>query len=255
MEYLKERWEEMDRGRRIILLIHPVLLILSVALCLTLGRQQMVSYRNGYLRYEQEGDAAVYSGKAEGYAVKYVVSSESTVEFWLDGALDSAYTVTEDPTAVPQTEDTVRHDPDFFTGVEIRKGDEVWFRGAYSPYSSYWLLDEEGNDLAISISFGAESSKPEPTPGVILRFAQGPEVSTRGRLEFILLGLLLGAMCLATLLFEDQLFRWNLAFRVQDPYGAEPSEWELFSRWMGWIALTAVAVWVYALGTGLFPIF
>ena len=39
MEYLKERWEEMSRGRRIILLIHPVLFILSLVLCLTLGQQ------------------------------------------------------------------------------------------------------------------------------------------------------------------------------------------------------------------------
>lgn len=254
MEYLKERWEEMTRGRRIILLLHPILFTLSLVLFLTLGQQQEVSYGNGYLRYEQQGEAAVYSGKADGHKVKYVVSPGSVVEYWLDGELDSTYTVTEDPTAIPQTEETARHDPDFFTGVEVRKGDEVWFRGAYSPYSSYWLLDEEGNNLAISISFGSESSLPEPTPGVILRFAQGPEVSPRHHLDFILWGLLLSAICLVSLLFEDQLFRWDLYFRVRDPYNAEPSEWELFSRWAGWVTMTGVAALAYALGSGLIHI-
>lgn len=250
MEYLKERWDEMDRGRRIILLLHPVLFVLTLILFLTRGQQQVVSYGNGYLRYEQRGDAAVYSGRADGHKVKYVVSSGPVVEFWLDGALDSAYTVTEDPSAIPQTEETARFDRDFFTGVEIRKGDEVWFRGAYSPYSSHWLLDEEGNDLTVSISFGAEPSKPEPAPGVILRFAQGPETSPRGYGPGLLFGLLLSAICLVSLLFEDQLFRWNLAFRVQDPYRAEPSEWELFSRWVGWIALTGLALFIYILASG-----
>lgn len=255
MEYLKERWEEMSRGRRIILLIHPILFALSLILFLTLGQQQVVSYGNGYLRYEQQGDAAVYSGKADGHKVKYVVSPGSVMEYWLDGALDSTYTVTEDPSAIPQTEETARHDPDFFTGVEIRKGDKVWFRGAYSPYSSYWLLDEEGHTLTISFSFSPaiEGTAPEsaPQPGTILRFIHTPETSPRHHLDFILWGLLLSAICLVSLLFEDQLFRWDLYFRVRDPYSAEPSAWELFSRWAGWVIMTGVAALAYALGSGL----
>ncbi|MDE6280344.1 MAG: hypothetical protein K2M15_00885, partial [Oscillospiraceae bacterium] len=59
-------------------------------------------------------------------------------------------------------------------------------------------------------------------------------------------------ICLASLLFEDQLFRWDLAFRVRDPYRAEPAEWELFSRWGGWVIVTGVAALAYALGSGLF---
>lgn len=260
MSYFKERWEEMSRGRRIILLIHPVLLILSVILHLTLGQQQVVSYRDRYLRYEQQGAAAVYSGRAEGFNVKYAASSDSVVEFWLDGELDSTYTVTEDPTAIPGTSEAAAlGGPENLTGIEIRKGDEVWFRGAYPTYYSYyWLLDENGrgdpSDSIVIVGDSLPAPDPAPTPRDVLSFARGPEISARGRPEFILWGLLLSAICLATLLFEEQLFRWDLHFRVRDPYGAEPSDWELFSRWAGWAALTGVALLTYVLGSGLIPI-
>ena len=68
---------------------------------------------------------------------------------------------------------------------------------------------------------------------------------------FLLLGLFSNAVCALSLLFEDQLFRWQLSFRVADPGSAEPSEWEMFNRWSGWIVLTAVALLAYAGAAGL----
>ena len=246
MEYLKERWQEMNLGRRIILLIHPVLFLLALVLHLTFGQQQVVSYRDGHLRYELQGEAAVYSGRVEGYQVKYVVSPGPTVEFWLDG---------------PVTSTSFWHSEDLI-GIEIRKDDSVWFRGAYLPYSYpsyYWLVDENGKSdtsgsTTIVVGTSTPPPDPAPTPKNILSMADGPEVSRRGSTEFILLGLLVSAVCLVTLLFEDQLFRWNLSFQIQDPDRAEPSDWELFSRWAGWVVLTGVALLCFTLGSGLVPI-
>lgn len=253
MEYLKERWQEMDWGRRVVLLAQPALFLLALVLHLTFGQQQVVSYRDGHLRYERQGETAVYSGRVDGHRVKFAVSSPSLVEFWLDGAPDGVYAIAQDPSAIPQTESIADFDPDFFTGVEIKKDGAVWFRGAWSPYSSYWLLDVAGNNLFLSITAHAEFSKPdpEPDPAAILRFANGPELSPRGHGLLLLLGLFVAAACALSLLFEAQIFRWNLSFRVQDPYGAEPSEWELFGRWVGWITLTGLAVFVYAIAAGL----
>ena len=98
---------------------------------------------------------------------------------------------------------------------------------------------------------GPEEPDPAPSPGDILSFANGPKIHRRGNGLFLLLGLFSNAVCALSLLFEDQLFRWQLSFRVADPGSAEPSEWEMFNRWAGWITLTAVAFLAYAGAAGL----
>ena len=111
--------------------------------------------------------------------------------------------------------------------------------GAYSsPDSLFWLLDEEGNVQSVSPAPFPVQSKPDPAP-------------SPGDILFLLLGLFTNAVCALSLLFEDQLFRWQLSFRVADPGSAEPSEWEMFNRWAGWITLTAVAFLAYAGAAGL----
>ena len=254
MDHLKTRWQEMDRGRRIVLAVQPALFALFLLVWLTYGRQTVVEYMGTVLRAEAGEETTAYSGRVDGYDVRYVVSPGPVVEFWLDGEMDSVYTVAEDPTAIPQTEDTAEFSPGFLAGVEIRKDGEPWFRGAYSPYSAFWLLDEAGNNLAISFSAAVGEPDLHPTPGAVLRFANGPETAPRGYGPLILLGLFCSALCSFSLLFEDQIFRWNLSFQIRDPYGAEPSDWELFGRWMGWVMFTGMAALFYALGAGLFHI-
>lgn len=253
MNYLKSRWGEMDQGRRIILLLQPALFLLFLLLYLTYGRQPVVPWLDGTLRVERQGEASVYSGWVEGgHPVQFTVGPGPTVEFRLSGELQGTYTVTEDPSAIP--EEPAEMNPngwEGFTGVEIKKDGETWFRGAYNPDSPFGLFDEDGTNLFVSIRAVTSTSVPEPDPGDILAFACGPSASPRGEVVLLLLGLLVGAACALSLLFEDQLFRWNLSFRVQAPYDAEPSEWELFGRWVGWIALTGLELFCYLVGIGL----
>lgn len=172
---MKERWQELDRGRKIIILLQPVMFILFLIIFLSIGHHQVISYRSGYLRYERQEDAVLCSGRVDGHDLQYVVTAGSVVEFWLDGALDSTYTITDDPTAVPQAERTEYPRQDYLTGVEIQKDGQVWFRGAYSPYSDYWLVAEDGTNLSYDIV--VNRPEPAPTPGVILYIAGNPETS------------------------------------------------------------------------------
>ena len=62
------------------------------------------------------------------------------------------------------------------------------------------------------------------------------------------LGVFICAVNAVTDLFADELFRWNLRFQIRDPEDAEPSEWVLFSRWLGSIILTALALALFIIG-------
>ena len=255
MNYLKSRWGEMDQGRRIILLLQPALFLLFLLLYLTYGRQPVVPWLDGTLRFERQGEGAIYEGRViDGqHPVQFTVAPGPTVEFRLSGELQGTYTVTKDPSAIPKG--PAEMNPfgwEGCTGVEIKKDGETWFRGAYGPDALLGLFDEDGTNRSFgAIGFTTSSSVPEPDPGDILAFACGPSASPRGEVVLLLLGLLVGAACALSLLFEDQLFRWNLSFRVQAPYDAEPSEWELFGRWVGWIALTGLELFCYLVGIGL----
>lgn len=255
MEYVKSRWHEMSRGQRILLLLQPALFLLFLIVFLTFGQQPVVSYMGSALRCMRQGETTIYSGWLESrWPVQFTVSPGPTVEFQLSGKTRGVYTVAEDPTAIPETADMNPYGWEDFTGVEIKKDGQVWFRGAYRPGHTLGLFDEAGNNRSITIVAVTPSYEPDPDPGDILYFAWGPETSPRGYGLLMLLGLLVSAVCVFTLLFEDQLFRLSLSFRVQDPYRVEPSEWELLNRWLGWIVLTGTAVFAYAFGAGLIHI-
>lgn len=51
-----------------------------------------------------------------------------------------------------------------------------------------------------------------------------------------------------SILFADELFRWNLAFRIRDAEWAEPSEWELAGRYIGWTVLAVLALVIFVIG-------
>ena len=74
------------------------------------------------------------------------------MEFRLSGELQGTYTVTKDPSAIPKG--PAEMNPfgwEGFTGVEIKKDGEIWFRGAYGPDALLGLFDEDGTNR----SFGA----------------------------------------------------------------------------------------------------
>ena len=53
---------------------------------------------------------------------------------------------------------------------------------------------------------------------------------------------------MVSILFADELFRWNLSFQIRDVYDAEPSEWEIFTRYAGWTVLTVLTPIMYVIG-------
>lgn len=269
---MKQKWFELNWPKRILLLLQGFLILLFLILYCIIGRQQGIQYRGEFLRCRTNGEVATYSGKLDGQEAVFTVSpgvsnsnAAKVVEFRLGDILYGPYNIISDPTAVPGTEvfDTLFYDS--LVGVEVRKGETLLFRGAcYSPSADndrsrlFYLVDSDG-----TVSFSDDKILTEttsstgnsfvttyspsniPGPYSILHTAIAPELVQRGHFGWYILGVLCCLGCTLSVLYADRLFRWNLSFMIADPDSAEPSEWELFSRWISWIVFTGLAIFLF----------
>ena len=76
----------------------------------------------------------------------------------------------------------------------------------------------------------------------------GPALTHKGDWLPYLLGVFLCAVTAVTILFADELFRFQLSFRILQAEDAEPTDLELFGRYAGWTVLPIAALVIFALG-------
>ena len=50
------------------------------------------------------------------------------------------------------------------------------------------------------------------------------------------------------ILFADEMFRWDLAFRIRNVEQAEPSECEIAGRYIAWVVLPIIALFLFVMG-------
>ena len=158
---MKDKWHHLPLPQRVLLLLQAFLVVLFLILYATFGRQQVIEYHNTLFRCRTDGDTTVYSGTLDGEKAVFTVSPGPVVEFRWGDALYGPYTITEDSTAIPEQQAM----PEFFTsseyltGVEVRRGSDVLFRGACHILggSLSFLIAEDGSYDSFSVSVIADS--------------------------------------------------------------------------------------------------
>lgn len=258
---MKEYLNNLGIGRKIIILLNLFMIVLFIILYSTFGKQKVIRYEDHYLRHKAVGDVITYSGKVNGEKFVITVEGDDTVSIQSGDTTFGPYTIVYDDTAVPDEEKVSMHigDTSDMIGVEVFDGKESIFRGAYSTFSTFLILTDENGEiqsdsLIISVEYGtlgSQESMREPSVDKILALVVIPEITTRGEVSLLAIGIFLNIFCIISIIFEDQIFRYNLQFRIRDVETAEPSEWEMFSRWISWIVLTGAAIFGYFIG--LFP--
>ena len=164
----------------------------------------------------------------------------------------------KDSTAIPKDE----KDAEYMTGVELRRGNEILFRGGIMEIArSFWLYNEDGtsNGFGISISFSDGSTTTldgqgkvidpaEPPVHTILQLMQNPKLTHKGQWYGWFAAVLVCGLNAISILFADELFLWSLSFRVRYPGGAEPSDMEITRRYISWTVLTVAALSIFIVG-------
>lgn len=239
----------------IILLMLLMSVIFAVIYPMTISRVGYL-YNDTILVPKDENGTTVYSGKIDGTQVQFIVSEDQSVVLQYGDKTYGPYTIKKDPAAVPKNEET----EGYMTGIEIRNGDQVFFRGGVSESGDgYWLFDENGVfadfRLTYTDSDGLEKDENgnvidpmEPSAGTIYELMNTPELTHKGEGLVWFGGVCICILNILSVLFADELFRWNLMFQIQNVEDAKPSEWQIAERYISWTVLALVALIVFIIG-------
>ena len=233
----------------ILIFLIAMALVFAVVYSVTISRVGF-AYKGAILVPSQENGSTVYSGKIRGQQAHFTVSEDKTVVFQHGEKTYGPYSVKEDPTAIPKDEKMA----EYMTGVELRQGEDILFRGGvWDTGDSYWLYNEDGTLANFGLSYvtsdgierdanGNVIDPVEPSASTILELVNGPDLQHKGEWFAWFGAVFLGGLNALSILFADELFRWNLAFRIRHADYAEPSDWEIAGRYVGWTVLTIVAL-------------
>ena len=103
-------------------------------------------------------------------------------------------------------------------------------------------------DGAVYDSEGNAVDQMAPSAVTILRLMDTPELTSKGEWLAWFCGVFISVVTAVSILFADELFRWNLAFIIRNADRAEPSEWEIMGRYIGWTISFIMVPVIYILG-------
>lgn len=250
-----DRIRDLNRYQKLLLISMALMLVVFTALYAINASRLGWLYADEILVPSEDSGVLTYSGRIRGEDAVFTVSADKTVTFRHGDRNFGPYTVTEDPSAIPEGRD-------YMTGVEIREGGRTIFRGGVHVMGSgsdFVLLDENGEIAELTIigtmSDGLAIDKDgnivdpvKPTAGTILTLLNGPELTHKGSWAVWFLALIAIALNTVSILFADELFRHGLSFQIRGAERAEPSEWELCRRYISWTMMTVITLMVYLKG-------
>lgn len=250
----------MDRIRRLRPFPKTILIITGIIAVIFTAVYALEMFRSGFwygdvfLKRRQEGESTVYAGALGGERILVTVSDKNTAEFKFGDDTYGPFSLERDPSAVP--EDHVMRP--FMTGITIRRGTQVWFRGAIMDLlDQRWLYDSEKDSLEplslpdrsdLAGSAQRASDLTEPSAASVTVILDGPPLGQRGGAIFWFPGIIFAVLTAVSVIFAEELFRWSLQFRIRDAEQAEPSEWFLLRQGVGWVFLALLSLLWFALG-------
>ena len=249
-----DRFRELDLYQKgIILLLIVLMVVFLVVYCVTISKTGFL-YRDVILVPDQVGGNAVYSGQIMGQLAEFTVTPNLTVTFRWGTKIYGPYTVRENPSAAPKAYGAS-------IGYEVKEGEEIIFRGGIADFGGYRMLIDADGTPEIGIvavpsngtaydSDGKVIDVMEPSAMTLIDLVEGPELTHKGHWGFWFCSFVLSIVTILTILFADEIFRWDLSFRIQDVYAAEPSDWEIIGRYIGWTAFAIAIFVIYQKGLG-----
>lgn len=251
-----DRIKSLNLYQKCVLILMVAMALIFAAIYLVTIQRVGFEYKDTILVLSQENGSTVYSGKIQGKQAHFTVSEDKTVVFQYDNKTYGPYTAKEDPTAIPKDKEMAK----YMTGVELRQGEDILFRGGVLKSGERYLLyNEDGTSGNFGISYvtsdgiqrdenGNVIDPLAPSAFTILELMKEPELTHKGEWLVWFVAVFICVLNALSILFADELFRWNLAFRIRDAVHAEPSDLEIVGRYIGWTVIMIIAFVIFRIG-------
>ena len=252
-----ERIRSLNNYQKVILIVMAAMsLMFAVIYQKTIARVGY-KYNDAILVPTVEDGNTVYSGKIQGEQAQFIVSNNNTVVLNYGDKTYGPYTVREDITAIPKDDEMSGS----MTGIEVREVNNILFRGGVIELEDYYsFYNEDGTwDGMLEFSYvtsdgierdedGNPIDRIKPSLSTIYELTQNPELTHKGVGIAWFGGVFIGIFNALSILFADEFFRLNLAFKVQNVENVQPSEWEIAGRYIGWTSMIIIALAVFIMG-------
>lgn len=251
-----ERIKDLNGYQRsLLVLMLAMVLIFAVIYSGTISK---VGYRynEAILVPDEENGDTVYSGRIRGQKARFTVS-DHTVIFQYGEKTYGPYTVTQDPTAIPEDCEMGGG----MTGIEVCEGTDILFRGGVVDIGDFYMLYREDGTLDNMIGFSYMASdgverdengdpidRMRPSVSTLYELTQGPQLTHKGEGIAWFGAFFICVLNAVSIVFAEELFRMNLAFRIRNVDDAEPSDWEITGRYVSWTAMTILALVLFVVG-------
>ncbi len=251
-----ERFRTCTIWQRVLLLALAVMVVAFAAVYAVTVSRIGFRYQGEILMPSQENGATVYAGKIKGIAASFTVSADKAVTFRYGGVVYGPYTAKEDPTAIPEDSEYREN----MTGLEIRCGEEILFRGGVLNGSDNRVLyNEDGtvefSGVTVTSANGTVRDENgnvvdpmEPSLHIILDLMGTPELTHKGFWGYWLLGTVLCGVIAVSILFAEELFQLRIWCRFRNPEKVELSDLAIALRNIGWGISCILVLVTFVLG-------
>lgn len=252
-----ERWRELDWLRRGMVSALAVMMVGFALANFFAAAREGVEYQGVLFLLKREGETCRYTGKVRGRPAEFVVRPDGTAEYCWGDYVYGPYQVEKLPSAGGQAAG--------LPGVEIRRGEEVLFRGGYHDGSSFMLIPEDERYETdwlwmpeIQWSTGTivykdgreltERDLHEPGLTTLAGLVLSPRLVHRGSLPYYLLATLVALFDMFQICCSDRVFRQSARWYVKNPETAEPSEEYMVRERLSWGIVTIMTIILYCVG-------
>lgn len=252
-----DRIRKLNRFQKSVLLVTLVMALLFTAVYISTLSRTGLAYRDAILTQSEESGNTLYKGTVNGTQAQFTVYPDHTVCYQYGDKHYGPYTFTEDPSALPEGSGM----PDFIAAGRLADADKTLFDGGIMKTEGFiWLFNKDGSiaDTVITVTTGYDAiltdedgniiDPNEPSAATVLDLIFGPELTHKGYAGAWVGGMLMCIAAILSILFADELFRFNLSFRIRNAGDAEPSDWEIARRCLSWVILPVIALILFITG-------